>query len=92
MAHTKQGGKTKNGRDSPGQRLGIKLFGGELVHAGQIILRQNGTKWKPGENVKRARNDTLYAAINGSVYFTKKKVKNFTGRLHRKTFVHVKPA
>ena len=92
MAHTKATGKSKNGRNSPGQRLGIKLFAGQPVHAGQIIARQRGTKWRAGENVKIAKDDTLYAALNGVVRFSKRSVKDFTGRLIRKTFVHVDPA
>ncbi|HNT30651.1 MAG TPA: 50S ribosomal protein L27 [bacterium] len=89
MAHTKSAGKTKNGRDSNGQRRGIKHYAGETVHAGEIIVRQCGTKWHAGDNVRKAKDDTLYAAVNGTVSFQKKKVKKFTGRLEQRTFVHV---
>jgi len=69
MAHKKGQGSVKNGRDSNSQRLGIRKYGGERVTAGSIIIRQNGTKWHPGRNVKRAKDDTLFALIDGSVMF-----------------------
>lgn len=72
MAHKKAGGSSRNGRDSNSQRLGIKRFGGELVKAGNIIVRQRGTKYKPGEGVGIGRDDTLYALIPGYVKFVKK--------------------
>ena len=65
MAHKKGVGSSRNGRDSVAKRLGIKAFGGEFVTAGSIILRQRGTKWHPGENVKRAGDDSLFALIDG---------------------------
>jgi len=79
MAHKKAGGSTNNGRNSPGQRLGIKKFGGELVKAGNIIVRQNGTKYHPGKNVGLAKDYSIFALIDGHVTFcryskTKKKV------------------
>lgn len=75
MAHTKAKGSTKLGRDSESKRLGVKLFGGEKVVAGQIIIRQRGTKFHPGKNVRRGGDDTLYSAKNGTVVFaTKKKI------------------
>lgn len=92
MAHVKAGGKTKNGRNSPGQRLGIKLYAGEHVGPGEIILRQAGTKWHIGQNVKIAKNDCIYAMTNGVVSFKKKQVKDFTGRLVQRTFVSVTPS
>jgi len=91
MAHKKGGSKTKNGRDSAGQRLGVKLFGGEFAHAGQILIRQRGTKWEPGENVSRGRDDTLYAKADGFVKFTKKELLKYTGRLKKKTIINVEP-
>ncbi|OGY79930.1 MAG: 50S ribosomal protein L27 [Candidatus Kerfeldbacteria bacterium RIFCSPHIGHO2_02_FULL_42_14] len=91
MAHTKAGGSTTNLRDSRGQRLGVKLFAGEKAHVGSVIIRQCGTKYLPGKNVKRGNNDTLYAAITGTIRFTKKKVPRFTGRLHKKTIVAIIP-
>jgi large subunit ribosomal protein L27 len=72
MAHKKAGGSSRNGRDSGGQRLGIKIFGGEEVVAGNIIARQRGTKWHPGRNVGVGRDHTLFALINGRVAFQAK--------------------
>ncbi len=69
MAHKKGGGSSVNGRNSPGQRLGVKRFGGQLVHAGTILIRQRGTKHKPGVNVARGKDDTLFALIDGVVLF-----------------------
>jgi large subunit ribosomal protein L27 len=72
MAHKKAGGSSRNGRDSGGQRLGIKIFGGEEVVAGNIIARQRGTKWHAGRNVGVGRDHTLFALVNGRVEFTSK--------------------
>jgi len=72
MAHKKGGGSSVNGRDSQGQRLGVKRFGGEVVHAGTILIRQRGTRHKPGRNVRRGKDDTLFATINGIVLFEDK--------------------
>ncbi|MBN1837493.1 MAG: 50S ribosomal protein L27 [Spirochaetales bacterium] len=69
MAHKKGGGSSKNGRDSASQRLGVKRFGGELVSAGSILVRQRGTRFHPGANVGRGRDDTLFAKITGKVLF-----------------------
>jgi large subunit ribosomal protein L27 len=69
MAHKKGQGSTKNGRDSAGKRRGIKAFGGEFVTTGSVIVRQCGTKFKPGVNVGRGRDDTLFARIAGFVSF-----------------------
>jgi len=69
MAHKKGLGSSKNGRDSNAQRLGVKAFGGELVPGGSILVRQRGTKFKPGENVGLGKDDTLYAKITGIVSF-----------------------
>jgi large subunit ribosomal protein L27 len=69
MAHKKGQGSVKNGRDSNSQRLGIKAFGGELVTAGSILVRQRGTKYHPGLNVGRGRDDTLFALVSGTVTF-----------------------
>ena len=69
MAHKKGGGSSVNGRNSAGQRLGVKRFGGQLVHAGTILVRQRGTRHKPGRNVGRGKDDTLFALINGVVQF-----------------------
>lgn len=84
MAHKKAGGSSRNGRDSAGQRLGIKIYGGEAVVAGNIIARQRGTKWHPGRNVSLGRDHTLFALTNGRVEFQTKT----NGRV----FVSVRPA
>ena len=72
MAHKKGGGSSTNGRDSQGQRLGIKRFGGQLVQAGTILVRQRGTRHKPGLNVAKGKDDTLFALITGFVKFENK--------------------
>ena len=72
MAHKKGGGSTRNGRDSNAQRLGVKKYGGERVLAGNILIRQRGTKFHAGENVQRANDDTLFALIDGVVHFGRK--------------------
>ena len=69
MAHKKGVGSTRNGRDSAAQRLGVKKFGGELVKAGNIIVRQRGTKFHPGNNVGIGKDDTIYALVDGFVKF-----------------------
>ncbi len=69
MAHKKGGGSTKNGRDSNSKRLGVKHFGGEMVRAGNIIIRQRGTKFHPGTNVGIGKDDTLFATADGIVTF-----------------------
>ena len=69
MAHKKGGGSTKNGRDSNAQRLGVKRFGGQVVRAGHILVRQRGTKMHPGTNVGRGSDDTLFALVDGLVKF-----------------------
>ncbi len=72
MAHKKAGGSSRNGRDSAGRRLGVKKFGGESVLSGNIIVRQRGTKFHPGENVGMGKDHTLFALTTGSVNFRKK--------------------
>lgn len=84
MAHKKAGGSSRNGRDSKGQRRGVKRFGGEAVLAGNIIVRQVGTKWYPGENVGLGKDYTIFALVNGVVRFEAK------GR-DRKVHVNVDP-
>jgi large subunit ribosomal protein L27 len=82
MAHKKAGGSSRNGRDSAGQRLGLKIFGGESVLAGNIIARQRGTKWHPGRNVGLGKDHTLFALIDGKVEFqTKSKGRVFVSVL-----------
>ena len=84
MAQKKAGGSSRNGRDTAGRRLGIKKFGGEKVIPGNIIVRQRGTKWKPGDNVGLGKDHTIFAMIEGQVKFRTKA----GGR----TFVSVQPA
>ena len=72
MAHKKSGGSSRNGRDSAGQRLGVKKFGGEAVLAGNIIVRQRGTKMRPGRNVGLGRDHTIFALIDGTVTFERR--------------------
>jgi large subunit ribosomal protein L27 len=82
MAHKKAGGSSRNGRDSHSQRLGLKIFGGQHVLAGNIIARQRGTKWHPGDNVGLAKDHTLFALTDGHVEFrTKAKGRVFVSVL-----------
>ncbi|AVX05556.1 50S ribosomal protein L27 [Maritalea myrionectae] len=83
MAHKKAGGSSRNGRDSAGRRLGVKKFGGEHVVPGNILVRQRGTKWNPGENVGLGRDHTIFALVEGKV--------TFSTRRNNKTFVSVMP-
>ncbi len=89
MAHTKAKGTTKLGRDSESQRLGVKIFGGSPIKCGQIIIRQRGTRYMPGEGVKRGKDDTLYAICDGLVKFKKIRYTNFTGNKQVKQVVSV---
>jgi large subunit ribosomal protein L27 len=75
MAHKKAGGSVRNGRDSESKRLGVKRYGGQLVVAGNIIIRQRGTEFHPGENVGMGKDHTLFALIEGHVQFTIKGAK-----------------
>ena len=75
MAHTKSQGSTRNGRDSNSQRLGVKRFGGQTVTAGSILVRQRGTKFKPGRNVGIGRDDTLFAKVDGIVNFNANRIE-----------------
>ena len=72
MAHKKAGGSSRNGRDSESKRLGVKKFGGEKVIPGNILIRQRGTKWHPGNNVGMGTDHTLFALVQGEVAFAKK--------------------
>ena len=83
MAHKKAGGSSRNGRDSASQRLGVKKFGGEKVLAGNILIRQRGTKWHPGVNVGIGKDHTLFATAQGAVAFAKK--------ANGRTYVSVNP-
>lgn len=84
MAHKKAGGSSRNGRDSAGRRLGVKKYGGEVVIPGNILIRQRGTKWWPGQNVGMGKDHTIFATVEGHVKFH----KGLKGR----TFVSVVPA
>ena len=84
MAHKKAGGSSRNGRDTAGRRLGVKKFGGEAVVAGNIIIRQRGTKWHPGTGVGLGKDHTIYALVDGNV--------SFRTRANSKVFVSVDPA
>ncbi len=76
MAHKKAGGSSRNGRDSQSKRLGVKRYGGQMVIAGNILVRQRGTKFHPGLNVGRGKDDTLFAKIDGQVKFNQKGPRN----------------
>ncbi len=89
MAHTKAKGSTKLGRESESKRLGVKLFDGETAKPGDILIRQRGTKYYPGVNVRRGGDDTLYAVQHGTVKFTKKKKENFNGSTRKVSVVNV---
>jgi large subunit ribosomal protein L27 len=84
MAHKKAGGSSRNGRDTAGRRLGVKKFGGEAVIAGNILIRQRGTKWHPGTGVGLGKDHTIYALIDGKVAFRT--------RANSKVYVSVEPA
>ncbi len=89
MSHTKSGGSTQYGRDSQSKRLGVKVSGGQFTKAGQIIVRQRGTKFHAGKNVKRGADDSLYSLVNGVVRFKSKKLKKYDGGLRSTKIVEV---
>jgi large subunit ribosomal protein L27 len=89
MAHKKAGGSTSLGRDSVSKRLGVKIFGKQKVAKGQIIVRQHGSKFKAGKNVRSGVDSTLYAAVDGLVKFQTKMQKKFHGNLRRTRIVSV---
>jgi large subunit ribosomal protein L27 len=90
MSHVKAGGTAKNVHDSPGQRLGVKLFGGEKVKVGQVIVRQVGMTKRPGVGTTVSRNFTIHATRDGVVSYTKRRVRLFTGRSVSRTEVSVR--
>lgn len=92
MAHKKAAGSTRNGRDSIAKRLGIKKFGGEVVRAGNIIVRQRGTKFFPGENTSIGKDHSIFALVDGRVQFTEKKLRKYDGQIHKDKLVNVVPA
>jgi len=89
MAHKKAGGSTSLGRDSVSKRLGVKLFGGQKIQSGNVIVRQHGSKFRAGKNVKMGGDGTLYASAAGVVKFSKKQIKRFTGTLDKVRIVNV---
>ena len=89
MAHTKAGGTAKNLRDSAAQRLGVKLFGGQFVRSGGVLVRQRGTRMEAGDGVGVGIDHTLFAMRDGFVKFSTKKIQKFTGTKVRRTFVSV---
>jgi len=91
MAHKKAGGSTALGRDSQAKRLGTKLYEGQFAQAGSILVRQRGSKIRPGQNVKKGKDDTLFAITSGMVKFSRKKIKKFTGSLEWAQFVNIVP-
>ncbi|MFO0887386.1 MAG: 50S ribosomal protein L27 [Candidatus Saccharimonadales bacterium] len=90
MSKVKAGGSSKNVHDSPGQRLGVKLFGGQKVKNGQVIVRQVGATKRAGEGTYMSRNFTIHASRDGIVTYTTRKVRLFTGKTARRTEVSVK--
>ncbi len=89
MSKTKAGGSTKNGRDSKAKRLGVKVFGGQYVNAGGIIVRQRGTKFHAGENVGMGKDHTLFSLVSGIVKFTEKQRTKFDGRKFKDILVNI---
>lgn len=89
MAHKKAGGSTELGRDSAAKRLGVKMHDGQFIKAGMILVRQRGTKIRPGQNVKKGKDDTLFAVVPGQVKFSQKKIRRFDGNLKPAKFVSV---
>lgn len=91
MAHKKAVSATRNGRDSNAKRLGVKAFGSTKVIAGNILIRQKGNAYYPGEGVGQGKDYTLYATQDGIVTFYEKRRKKFDGNVERKTFVRIEP-
>lgn len=91
MAHKKAGGSTTYGRDSRSKRLGVKIQDGGYAKVGSIIIRQRGTKYRPGKNVKRGKDDTLFAVMAGLVKFATKKIRKYDNRLVATKIVKVMP-
>ena len=89
MSHKKAGGSTKNGRDSNAKRLGVKLYAGQKVLAGNIIVKQKGNKFFAGENVGTGRDFTLFALKSGVINFSEKRQKKYDGRVYRNKFVNI---
>jgi large subunit ribosomal protein L27 len=90
MAHKKAGGSTSNGRDSQAKRLGVKVYGDQVVRAGNIIIRQRGTQFYPGLNVGMGKDHTLFALADGTVQFQEKQMRKYDGRVFKEKVVNVK--
>ena len=91
MAHKKAGGTTNNGRDSVAKRRGVKRFGGQVVNAGEVLIRQKGFWYRPGKNTHVGSDWTIHASVNGKVAFSKKTIKSFSGSRSVQTVIHVEP-
>jgi large subunit ribosomal protein L27 len=89
MATKKAGGSTRLGRDSKPKYLGVKKYDGQVVYSGQILIRQRGTKFLAGQNVKLGNDDTLYATSNGQVKFSTKRVTDFTGKINLRKVINL---
>jgi len=92
MSHKKAGGSSKNGRDSKSKRLGIKLYEGQCVNAGNVLVRQKGNKYFAGENVGTGKDFTLFALKDGIVKFTEKRQTKYDGRVFKNRMVHIAAA
>ena len=90
MAHKKSAGSTQLGRESESKRLGVKIYGGQPARAGQVIIRQRGSHYRPGAGVRQGTDDTLYAAHDGVVQFSRLTRRRFTGALKKARFVSLK--
>ncbi len=91
MAHTKAGGSTRLGRDSHSKRLGVKLFAGQIARPGSILVRQRGTFYLPGKNVRRGGDDTLYAVLAGIITFRKRTRVRYDGSRVKRSYIDVMP-
>ena len=89
MAHKKAGGSTALGRDSVSKRLGVKLYEGQTAQPGAILVRQRGSKFRPGANVEQGGDDTLFATANGIVHFVRKMIRRFDGQLKAATYISI---
>ncbi|MDP7069557.1 MAG: 50S ribosomal protein L27 [Candidatus Peribacteraceae bacterium] len=91
MAHKKAGGSTSNVRDSNPKYRGVKRFGGQTVRAGEVLIRQKGFQYRPGDNTHVGKDWTIHADCDGKVKFTQKRLLKFNGKQEKETFVHVEP-
>ncbi len=89
MSHKKAAGSTQNGRDSVSKRLGVKVFGNQMVKAGGIIIRQRGTKYFPGENAGMGKDHTIFSLVTGKVQFTEKAMRKYDGRVFKDKVVNI---